>query len=64
MWFRFAKDVKIVHFLGSVKPWHHSYAHGRLHYRGESQHLESHVQHWWNVFFEDVQPRLYPEHVS
>jgi len=25
IYYRFGKDTKVVHFIGSVKPWHHQY---------------------------------------
>jgi len=49
---RFGKDVKLVHFLGSTKPWH-----------GESQQSQNatytgFVQAWWAIYRELVAPAL------
>jgi glycogenin glucosyltransferase len=63
---RFAKDVKIVHFLGAVKPWHHSFdtRSKTLQYRQDSLSDVQYVQHWWAVFVEDVSPHLQPEYTD
>lgn len=60
---RFSKEIKIVHFLGTVKPWHHSYSHSSgLSIRQDSQHVRSHIEQWWNVFVSDVQNLLHPQY--
>jgi len=59
---KFGKTVKIVHFLGAVKPWHHKWTMGGLLYRPDSYHLVAHIQYWWSVFTEDVQPRIKSEY--
>ncbi|CAN7997054.1 unnamed protein product, partial [Ixodes hexagonus] len=60
---QFGKDVKVVHFLGSVKPWHHSFSllTGQVECRGETQHMHGHLQFWWELFMTNVQPKLFPE---
>lgn len=60
---QFGKDVKVVHFLGSVKPWHHSFSllTGQVETRGETQHMHGHLQFWWELFMTNVQPNLFPE---
>jgi glycogenin glucosyltransferase len=56
---RFASEVKIVHFLGAVKPWHHSLsADGKLQYHTESGHLRQHVDMWWAIYTADIAPIL------
>lgn len=59
-WKRFAKDVKIVHFLGSVKPWHHSFDQQKrtLSFRSDSQTHYDYVNQWWKLLSEDIQPNL------
>jgi len=49
---RFGKDVKLVHFLGSTKPWH-----------GESQQSQcatynGFIKAWWAIYKELVAPSL------
>jgi glycogenin glucosyltransferase len=54
---RYGAQVKIVHFLGSVKPWQSSspsVTHG---------HQSEHVAYWWRIFGDDVQSHLRPEYV-
>ncbi|CAN7947836.1 unnamed protein product [Ixodes pacificus] len=60
---QFSKDVKVVHFLGSLKPWHHSFSliTGQVETRGETQHMHGHLQFWWELFMTNVQPNLFPE---
>lgn len=59
--------MKVVHFLGSLKPW--MYGYNTLARRvvppphAHSQQLE-HVQKWWDVFIDQVKPELTPECVS
>lgn len=59
-WKKFAKDIKIVHFLGSVKPWHHSFDAERrtLHFRQESQTHYEYVNSWWTIFSDEILPKL------
>ncbi|KAI1288040.1 Glycogenin-1 [Halotydeus destructor] len=59
---RFGANVKIVHFLGSLKPWLFGYDPKSKTVQqpsssSSSQQLE-HVQKWWSVFVSDVQPSL------
>ncbi|XP_037564118.1 glycogenin-1 isoform X1 [Dermacentor silvarum] len=60
---QFGKDVKIVHFLGPVKPWHHTFnlLTGQVQPQGSSQHMFDHLQFWWELFMTNVQPKLFPE---
>jgi len=62
---RFGKNVKIVHFLGSLKPWLYGYdpkSKSVLEPSSSqsSQQLE-HVQSWWDIFVADVKPQLSDE---
>lgn len=60
---QFGQDVKIVHFLGPVKPWHHAFnlLTGQVQPHGSSQHMFDHLQFWWELFMTHVQPKLFPE---
>ncbi|XP_013784729.1 glycogenin-1-like [Limulus polyphemus] len=60
---QFGKDVKIVHFLGSMKPWQYSYnpSTGDVQFGSECQHVKEHLQYWWHLFIQFVHPHLQPE---
>jgi len=60
---RFGSQVKIVHFLGTVKPWHHSYGVGGLVHHQGSPHQLDHVSCWWRIFNDDVHSTLKPEYL-
>jgi len=58
---RFGADVKIVHFLGSIKPWHHFYDLETDNVRMLSSAFysgadEKFVALWWKCFSKDEQP--------
>lgn len=59
---KFGKNVKIVHFLGSLKPWMYGYnsSTGTVLQPPSSQPTQEldHVQLWWNVFINQVKPNL------
>jgi glycogenin glucosyltransferase len=57
---KFGKNAKIVHFIGSVKPWHASYnkSSGAIDMHGDVTHRADLMQLWWNVFLKHVQPTL------
>jgi len=62
---RFGQNVKIVHFLGSLKPWLYGYDPKSKTVlepttSQSSQQLE-HVQAWWDLFVVDVKPLLSDE---
>lgn len=59
---RFGDTVKVVHFLGALKPW--MYGFNAMTRKvipppvgSQTQQLE-HVQKWWSVFMNQVQPNL------
>ena len=58
---RFGKDVKIVHFLGPMKPWHHTYNHetGNVYIppscQGGVPHERSFLQLWWDIYLSIIQ---------
>ncbi|XP_060563338.1 uncharacterized protein LOC132722792 [Ruditapes philippinarum] len=59
---QFKERVKIVHFIGAVKPWHHTFDTNTrtvtpLPGTGHSQEF---LQVWWNIFMDLVQPTLDP----
>ena len=62
--FRFGRDVKIVHFIGPIKPWHHSYnpATGNVNVpssgRGYVPHERTFLQLWWDIHVTFVEPEM------
>lgn len=63
---RFKDSVKIVHFIGATKPWHHPYntATKEVTPLPESGHNKDYLQIWWDIFMSLVQPTLDPSLVS
>lgn len=59
---RFRDNIKIVHFIGAIKPWHHPYntATKTVTTFPETGHCQEFLQAWWNIFMEVVQPNLDP----
>ena len=52
---RFRQDIKIIHFLGPIKPWHHRYDSGqdRLILMSSDQSQLGSVEFlisWWRVY--------------
>lgn len=60
---QYGQNVKIVHFLGAIKPWMHRYntVTGEVERFGDCQHVWEHLQQWWNIFMKKVQSLLQPE---
>ncbi|XP_071085668.1 glycogenin-1-like isoform X1 [Haliotis cracherodii] len=61
--FKQYKDrVKIVHFIGAVKPWHHAFntATGEVMPLPGTGHSQEFLQIWWSLFMQTVQPLLDP----
>ncbi|XP_055943150.1 glycogenin-1-like isoform X3 [Argiope bruennichi] len=58
---QFGKDVKIVHFLGAIKPWMESYNSDTGRVQPGSPHSLEHLQMWWDIFMTFVQPNLTEE---
>lgn len=55
---RYGKDIKIIHFLGSVKPWHNYFdqSSGKVQY-SSSQVTGSDkifIQMWWEIFHDNM----------
>lgn len=59
---QFKDSVKIVHFIGATKPWHHPYntATKEVTPLPESGHNKDYLQIWWDIFMSLVQPTLDP----
>ncbi|XP_074111443.1 glycogenin 1 isoform X3 [Cotesia typhae] len=59
---QFGSDVRIIHFIGSTKPWlqYFDTQTSLVHPASDFQHLQSLLQLWWNIFCEDVHPQLSP----
>lgn len=61
---RFGRDVKIVHFIGPLKPWHYTYntENGRVYTPSGSQgyipHERTFLQLWWDIYVTFVQPEM------
>ena len=58
--------MKVVHFIGAVKPWHHTYntATGHVETSSDTVHSQTFLQLWWDVFMADIMHKLDPEMVS
>jgi glycogenin glucosyltransferase len=57
---QYGKQTKVLHFIGSVKPWHQKYnsSTGQVDLSGESSHYAEFLQLWWNIFLENVKPNV------
>ena len=65
-YFRFGNNVKVAHFIGASKPWHHRYntVTGQVELQEGSGHSQEFLQIWWDIFMSLVQPHLSPEMVG
>ncbi|CAD6221854.1 GSCOCG00005192001-RA-CDS [Cotesia congregata] len=63
---QFGSEIRIIHFIGSTKPWlqYFDTQTSLVHPSSDSQHLQSLLQLWWNIFCEDVHPQLSPVMLS
>ncbi|XP_057332963.1 general transcriptional corepressor trfA isoform X1 [Microplitis mediator] len=63
---QFGEEVRIIHFIGSTKPWlqHFDTQTGIVHPSPDSNHVQSLLQHWWNIFCRDVHSQLSPAMLS
>ncbi|RWS05838.1 glycogenin-1-like protein [Dinothrombium tinctorium] len=62
---QFGANVKVVHFIGSMKPWMYGYNANTGEVKTppfcrDVQALE-HISLWWQIFMSKVQPQLSPE---
>lgn len=57
---KFNSDIKVVHFIGRVKPWHHFYNKDtrQVEIQFDPGHDASYLQMWWDIFTEDIEPNL------
>ena len=53
---QFYNDIKVVHFIGAVKPWHHAYNRRTCTVSAlpGSAHSEEFLQKWWSLLMECV----------
>merc|ERR1719320_1186981 len=60
---QFFENIKVVHFIGPVKPWHQSYnrSSGQVSVLPGTGHSQEFLQMWWNIFMQEVQPNLDPQ---
>ncbi|XP_044013150.1 glycogenin-1 isoform X2 [Aphidius gifuensis] len=63
---QFGEDVKIIHFIGSTKPWlqYFDTLTGQVQPHPDTGYLQPMLQHWWNIFCENVHPQLSPVMLS
>ncbi len=67
---RFGDSIKIVHFIGSAKPWRYTYntLTGTVSPPSDmgygNGHQLSFVQAWWNVFMASIKPRIEQQQVG
>jgi len=57
---KFGQDVKVCHFLGALKPWHHQFDEfsGKVRPVGNNYHVTSFLQLWWNIYRSELYPHL------
>jgi len=57
---KFGQDVKVCHFLGALKPWHHQFDElsGKVRPVGNNYHVTTFLQLWWNIYRSEVYPHL------
>ncbi|XP_052898996.1 glycogenin-1 isoform X4 [Anopheles moucheti] len=60
---QFGQNTKILHFIGTVKPWLQNFNSEtrKVYVPSEYQHLANFLQYWWDIFAEDVHSRLSPD---
>lgn len=64
--FRFGENVKILHFIGQLKPWVINFdpVSKKPNAPQEYNHLTDYLDLWWNLFCSDVHPKLVTDMVS
>lgn len=57
---RFGQNVKIIHFLGTLKPWHCSYNNqtGKLNTFVGNDYAQNLMEKWWQIFNQHVYPSI------
>lgn len=65
-YFRFADRIKILHFIGRMKPWLLNFnSQTRIVYTPqESGYLHPYLQFWWDLFCDNVHEKLTEDMVS
>lgn len=63
---RFGKNVKILHFIGQLKPWHVNFdsTTKQIFTPQGYEHLQEFLQLWWNIFCNQIHPQLSADMVS
>jgi glycogenin glucosyltransferase len=56
---RYGRNVKIIHFIGTSKPWHVKFdGHGQPQHQMYEEHTAQFLKDWWSIFHSDVKPGL------
>ncbi|XP_031630609.1 glycogenin-1-like isoform X5 [Contarinia nasturtii] len=60
---QFGENVKILHFIGQLKPWVINFdpVAKKPNPPQEYKHLTDYLDLWWNIFCQDVHPKLVPD---
>lgn len=63
---RFGDNVKILHFIGQLKPWVINFdpVSKKVNAPQEYKHLADYLDLWWNIFCGEVHPKLVSDMVS
>lgn len=54
---RYGSDMKIMHFIGNLKPWLQKFNWSSRSV-AEQGHLQAPLQYWWDIFLDKVHPSL------
>jgi glycogenin glucosyltransferase len=56
----FQSRIRVLHFIGPIKPWHHSLEDGtaRVIPRDQTGFSQQYLQHWFNILIKHVLPKL------
>ncbi|VDM95612.1 unnamed protein product [Thelazia callipaeda] len=52
---KYASQIRVVHFLGAVKPWHQL---------SDDVHPSEHLNYWWSLYKSQIAPKLGISHVK
>jgi glycogenin glucosyltransferase len=54
----FRSTVRVIHFIGAIKPWHHSINEqtGRVLPKEGTGFAQDYLQQWWNLFMREILP--------
>lgn len=63
---RFGDNVKILHFIGQLKPWLVNFdpVSKSVYPPPEYKHMGDYLNMWWNTFVSDIHPKLSKDMVS